>query len=129
MKVVVEIPDEAYKLLQTYGVDWLDAEHILNAVANGKPLNEVLDEIKSYIEESAKINQNLNTDRARALYWCIDVIDQYRIESEDTITKEKSCATCGQPRGDRGQCILFKAGECVDNHEKWKPATEEGDGE
>lgn len=38
MKLVIDIPEEAYKLLQTDGVDWLGAEHILNAVANGTPL-------------------------------------------------------------------------------------------
>lgn len=32
------MPEEAYKLLKNKGVDWLGAEHILNAVANGKPL-------------------------------------------------------------------------------------------
>lgn len=38
MKVVIDIPEEAYKLLNNEGVDWLGAEHILNAVANGTPL-------------------------------------------------------------------------------------------
>lgn len=47
---------------------------------------------------------------------------------EDTATN-KSCATCGQPRDDTGRCILFKEGECVEMYEKWKPTTEEGDGE
>lgn len=40
------------------------------------------DKIRAEIEEHAKINQNLNTDRARALCWCLDVIDKYNIESE-----------------------------------------------
>lgn len=38
MKIVIDIPEEAYKLLNNEGVDWLGAEHILNAVANGTPL-------------------------------------------------------------------------------------------
>lgn len=38
MRIIINIPEEAYKLLQNEGVDWLGAEHILNAVANGKPL-------------------------------------------------------------------------------------------
>ena len=50
MKLAVEMPEEAYKLLQTDGVDWLGAEHILSAVANGKPLDDVLDEIRAEIE-------------------------------------------------------------------------------
>ena len=38
IELVVKIPEEAYKLLKNEGVDWLGAEHILNAVANGTPL-------------------------------------------------------------------------------------------
>ena len=38
MKIVIDIPEEAYNLLQNEGVDWLGAEHILDAVANGMPL-------------------------------------------------------------------------------------------
>jgi hypothetical protein len=38
MQIVIDIPEEAYKLLKNDGVDWLGAEHILNAVANGTPL-------------------------------------------------------------------------------------------
>lgn len=41
---------------------------------------DVLDKIRAEIEEHAKINQNLNTDRASALCWCLDVIDKYRKE-------------------------------------------------
>jgi len=43
---------------------------------------EVLDKIRAEVEEHAKINQNLNTDRARALCWCLDVIDKYKAETE-----------------------------------------------
>lgn len=38
IELVVKIPEEAYELLKNKGVDWLGAEHILNAVANGTPL-------------------------------------------------------------------------------------------
>ncbi len=38
IELVIKIPEEAYKLLKNEGVDWLGAEHILNAVANGIPL-------------------------------------------------------------------------------------------
>ena len=40
MQIVIDIPEEAYKLLKNEGVDWLGADHILNAVANGTPLPE-----------------------------------------------------------------------------------------
>lgn len=33
--LIVKMPEEAYNLLKTSGADWLGAEHILNAVANG----------------------------------------------------------------------------------------------
>ena len=38
MQIVIDIPKKAYELLQNDGVDWLGAEHILDAVANGTPL-------------------------------------------------------------------------------------------
>ena len=38
MQIVIDIPEGAYNLLTTHGVDWLGAEHILNAVAKGIPL-------------------------------------------------------------------------------------------
>lgn len=47
-----------------------------------EPKTDVLDKIRAEIEEHAKINQNLNTDRARALCWCLDIIDKYKAESE-----------------------------------------------
>lgn len=43
MKLIIDIPEEAYNLLQNEGVDWLGAEHILNAVAKGKPVEECED--------------------------------------------------------------------------------------
>lgn len=92
-----------------------------------KQKTDVLDEIRSYIEESVKINQNLNIDRARALCWCLNVIDFCSEKNEDTATKEKSCATCGQPLDDAERCILFKEGKCVQRYEKWIPAMKEGE--
>lgn len=38
MKIVIEIPEEAYNLLKSDGVDWLGAEHILSCVEKGKVL-------------------------------------------------------------------------------------------
>ena len=39
MKLLIDIPEETYKVLQSdEGVDWLGAEHILHAVSNGTPL-------------------------------------------------------------------------------------------
>lgn len=44
---------------------------------------DILKKIRADIEERAKVNQNLNTDRARALCWCLDIIDKYKAESEE----------------------------------------------
>ena len=41
VKLIIEIPKSALELLNTTGVDWLDAEHILSAVANGTPLDDL----------------------------------------------------------------------------------------
>ena len=38
--------------------------------------------------------------------------------------EEKSCATCGQPRNDTGDCILFMERKCVARYEKWISAKE-----
>ena len=38
VELIVKIPEGAYQLLKNEGVDWLGAEHILNAVAEGTPL-------------------------------------------------------------------------------------------
>ena len=38
MKLIIDIPEETYNLLKTSGVDWLGAEHILDAVSKGTPL-------------------------------------------------------------------------------------------
>ena len=40
MKLLIDIPEQAYNVLKDQGVDWLGAEHILNAVSNGKPYEE-----------------------------------------------------------------------------------------
>ena len=45
-------------------------------------VSDVLDKIRAEIVEHAKINQNLNTDRANALCWCLKLIDKYKGESE-----------------------------------------------
>lgn len=44
---------------------------------------DVLDKIRAEFEEHVGINQNLNVDRARAICWCLDVIDKYMAESEE----------------------------------------------
>lgn len=38
IELIVKLSEAAFELLKTSGVDWLGAEHILSAVANGTPL-------------------------------------------------------------------------------------------
>ena len=49
----------------------------------------ILDKIRAEIEEHAQINQNLNTERARALCWCLDVIDKHKAEIEPQESEAK----------------------------------------
>lgn len=50
VELVVKIPEEAYKKLKNEGVDWLGAEHILDAVANGIPLPKGHGDLVDYEE-------------------------------------------------------------------------------
>ena len=38
----------------------------------------IIDKIRGEIDEHAKVNQNTNVDRVRALCWCLDVIDKHK---------------------------------------------------
>ena len=51
----------------------------------------IIDKMRAEIEEHTKINQNLNTDRARALCWCLDVIDKYKASDTDESDAEFMC--------------------------------------
>ena len=70
-----EALDLAIKALEqeTVSKESYDHEYFLR-----KELEMNIEKIRAEIEEHAKINQNLNTDRARALCWCLDVIDKYK---------------------------------------------------
>lgn len=70
------------------------AEQVIDVyLINGRTIREwikilsdeltMLDKIRAEIEKHAKVHQNLNTDRARALCWCLDVIDKYTVERSE----------------------------------------------
>ena len=40
MKIIIDIPEKALNTLNNGGVDWLGAEHILDAVSKGIPYEE-----------------------------------------------------------------------------------------
>lgn len=108
IELVIKMPEEAYNLLKTSGVDWLGAEHILNAVANGTPLDthdeeiiattvesiwgkppytEVLDKIRAEIEEQVLERLLDNGDdwfTADKVDECLEIIDKYKTEKEVT---------------------------------------------
>lgn len=65
----------------TFG--YCPCEEINKDEQNLRMKSSILDKIRAEIEEHVKINQNLNTDRARALCWCLEVIDKYEAESKD----------------------------------------------
>ncbi len=56
---------------------------VLDLIKEHEEQQSILDKISAEIEEHAKINFALNVDRARALCWCLDVIDKYKAESEE----------------------------------------------
>lgn len=92
VELVIKIPNEAYNLLKTSGVDWLGAEHILNAVANGTPLpkghGRLIDGSKLKVELECGIRAG-NYERGYDRYAHINSMDDCvdAVEYADTIIK------------------------------------------
>ena len=104
MKLLVEIPEGAYELLQTDGVDWLGAEHILNAVANGKPLDEVLDEIKEEIKDNTYFINETTGKEVTDLETIEKIIEKRKEWPHKPCTNyEDCCEESGCP------CVYYKA--------------------
>lgn len=80
VKLIIEIPKSALELLNTTGVDWLGAEHILSAVAEGIPLDSVKAEIKQKAWDTQEV------DGEHDNYKAVDVSDVFEIL--DNIRKE-----------------------------------------
>lgn len=94
MQIVINIPEEAYKLLKNEGVDWLGAEHILNAVANGTPLpkghGRLIDADKTALLSNlfcytkyTGIDEAPYEDATKALEFAPTIIEADKTESED----------------------------------------------
>ena len=67
IELVVKIPKEAYKLLKNEGVDWLGAEHILNAAAKGTLLPKGhggLIDVKEFIKSINDWSDRMNSYEA-----------------------------------------------------------------
>lgn len=81
VKLIIEIPKSALELLKTTGVDWLGAEHILSAVAEGIPL----DNVKAEIAEEICLTDNPYTKETKYTIEHLRLIDIL-----DNIGKEKT---------------------------------------
>lgn len=84
MKLVIEIDEDTYKDIKKgkvySSVRDVPQESVV-AIANGKPLNELLDEIRAEIIEKAK--GTMNDTRAEGLYMALNIVDKYKAESGD----------------------------------------------
>lgn len=58
VKIVVEIPKEVFEARKVGEISPWVTTPILDSVQNGKPLSEVLDEIRTEIEEKAHSDNN-----------------------------------------------------------------------
>ncbi len=94
MKLLIEIPEEQYRILNAKSqndiVTAIDDALLIKAIRNGKPLDSVLDEIKTEIEDyESDCNYHLSEeDNCRtcnkitfgSIY---RIIDKYKAESEE----------------------------------------------
>ena len=83
VKLIIEIPKSALELLNTTGVDWLDAEHILSAVAHGTPLDDVKAEIEDcsfdyYFEYGEYIGENPIQHRICMTDKVLEILSEYQ---------------------------------------------------
>lgn len=86
VELVITIPEGAYNLLKTSGVDWLGAEHILDAVSKGTPLPEhhgrIMD-VDKVIEKMEERKEQLEDDMS---IWgtatALDMFGETIIEAE-----------------------------------------------
>lgn len=67
IELVIKIPKEAYNLLKTSGVDWLGAEHILDAVSNGIPLPKGHGDLKDFQKMYADMTEKEELARQRVI--------------------------------------------------------------
>lgn len=82
MKLVIDIPEEVYKDIQSH--DWKNGERWYSeewkAIHNGTPL----DKIRAEIEQTAKdYDKFADYRRVRGLWIALDIIDKYKAESEE----------------------------------------------
>lgn len=76
MQIVIDIPDEEYKRWREVGE--MDALIVRNSLVNGTPLDKVLEDIKTEIEECWQMYEE-----RFGVSECLDIIDKYKVESEE----------------------------------------------
>lgn len=79
MLIVIDIPKEIYKASQILDVKYEDTVQIpFEVIANGMPLDKISAEIEKHRRKTKSIDSyDLVGD-------CLDIIDKYNSESEDT---------------------------------------------
>ena len=91
MKLVIDIPENMKKLLDDHDavIDWLDTEHIVSCVRNGKPLDDLIDKIRTEIEQEynclsvTRADETLELGECLGLKMALKIIDKYKAESEE----------------------------------------------
>ena len=85
MKLIIDIPEKEYKHIKWKANMVTNVEWWEYAINNGKPLNEVLDEIRVEImdfEEELFHRPNTDYTDYAAVRHCVEIIDKYREEQE-----------------------------------------------
>ena len=87
-RIVIEIPEEIYQEAIWSGYSHLYDDEVANAVADGKPLDSVLDEIKAEIEKEIITRNSDQYDyeakwQNSGLRMALKAIEKYKAESEE----------------------------------------------
>lgn len=81
MKYVIDIPMEYYEVIKKIPVETYTADMLI--IANGKPLDDVLDEIKKEFKRKANSDDWYHTTDGLVWEEAIEIIDKHRKGEED----------------------------------------------
>lgn len=111
MHIVIDIPEEAHKLLKNEGVDWLGAEHILNAVANGTPLSKGHGKLidANAVDKSVK-NPYQNRE---VMYWVNNAPTIIEADKNCRDCNKWEFCECGKKGHENGTSKGYSIGECT----------------
>lgn len=80
MKLLIDIPEEYYEVIKKIPVETYTADMLI--IANGKPLDAVLDEIRAEFKIKADGDDWYHTTDGLVWEEAIEIIDKYKAESE-----------------------------------------------